>query len=70
MKAGLIMIIRLVRKYCYGKKVFSAMLSPDGIRTLGSLHQSIQMEQSRFGNKIERMNIRRVKPLEEDLDNK
>jgi hypothetical protein len=30
-KAGLIMIIRLVRKYCYGKKVSSAMLSPDGI---------------------------------------
>jgi hypothetical protein len=37
-----------VRKYCYGKKVSSAMLSPDGIRSLGSLHQSIQMEQSRF----------------------
>jgi hypothetical protein len=30
-KAGLIMIIRLVRKYCYVKKVSSAMLSPDGI---------------------------------------
>jgi hypothetical protein len=30
-KAGLIMIIRLVRKYCHRKKVSSAMLSPDGI---------------------------------------
>ncbi len=36
------------RKYCYGKKVSSAMLSPGGIRSLGSLRQSIQMEQSRF----------------------
>jgi hypothetical protein len=42
------MIIRLVRKYCYRKKVSSAKLSPDGIRTLGSLRQSIQIEQSRF----------------------
>jgi hypothetical protein len=30
------------------KKVSSATLSPDGIRNLGSLHQSIQMKQSRF----------------------
>ncbi len=37
-KAELIMIIRLVRKYCSGKKVSSAMLSPDGIRSVGSLH--------------------------------
>jgi hypothetical protein len=42
------------------------MLSPEGNKNLGSLHQSTQMEQSR---KIDRMNIRRVKPLEEDLDN-
>jgi hypothetical protein len=34
----------LVRKYCYGKKVSSAMLSPDGIKSLGSLHQSIQIK--------------------------
>jgi hypothetical protein len=47
-KTELIMIIRMVRKYCYGKKVSSAMLSPDGIRSLGSLRQSIQMDQSRF----------------------
>ncbi len=47
-KAELIMIIKLVRKYCYGKKVFSAMLSLGGIRNLGSLQQSIQMEQSQF----------------------
>jgi hypothetical protein len=36
------------QKYCSRKKVSSAMLSPDGIKNLGSLHQSIQMEQSRF----------------------
>ncbi len=29
--AGLIMITRLVRKYCYVKKVSSTTLSPDGI---------------------------------------
>jgi hypothetical protein len=70
-KAGLIMIIRLVRKYCYGKKVSSANLSPDGIRNLSSLHQSIHMEQSWFNaeTKIEWMNIQRVKPFEEDLGN-
>jgi hypothetical protein len=45
------MIIRLVRKYCYGKKVFCATLSPYGIRSLGSLCQSIQMEQSWFNAK-------------------
>ncbi len=44
----LTMIMKLVRKYGYGKKVSSAMLSPGGIRSLGSLRQSIQMEQSRF----------------------
>ncbi len=47
-KAELTMIIKLVRKYCYGKNVSSTMLSPGGIRSLGSLQQSIQMEQSRF----------------------
>ncbi len=47
-KAELTMIIKLVRKYCYGKKVSSAMLSPGGIRSIGSLPQSIQMKQSRF----------------------
>jgi hypothetical protein len=47
-KAELIMIIKLVRKYCYGKKVSSATLSLGGIRNLGSLHQFIRMEQSRF----------------------
>ncbi len=36
-KAELTMIIKLVRKYCYGKKISSAMLSPGGIRSLGSL---------------------------------
>ncbi len=36
------------RKYCYGSKVSSAMLSPDGIKSLGSLRQSIHMEQPRF----------------------
>ncbi len=71
-KEELTMIIKLVRKYCYGKKVSSAMLSPGGIRNLGSLRQSIQMEQSRFNavKKEERMNIRRVQPFIEDLDNK
>jgi hypothetical protein len=37
MKAELTMIMKLVRKYCYRKKVSSAMLSPGGIRSLGSL---------------------------------
>ena len=72
MKAESTMIMKLVRKYCYGKKVSSAMLSPGGIRSLGSLQLSIQMEQSRFTaeKKVERMNIQRVKPFIEDLDNK
>jgi hypothetical protein len=52
MKAELIMIIKLVKKYCKGKKVSSAMLSPDGIRNLGSLHHSIRMEQSQFNVEI------------------
>ncbi len=43
-----LMIIKVVRKYCYGKKVSSATLSLGGIKNLGSLQQSIQMEQSRF----------------------
>jgi hypothetical protein len=37
-----------VKKYCSGKKVSSATLSPDGIKNLGSLHQFIRMEQSWF----------------------
>ncbi len=45
-KAELTLIMKLVRKYCYGKKVSSAMLDPGGIRSLGSIRQSIQMEQS------------------------
>ncbi len=70
-KAELTMIIKLVRKYCYGKKVSSAMLSPGGIRSLGSLRQvhtngTITVQR---GKKVERMNIRRVKPFMEDLDN-
>ncbi len=70
-KAELTMIKKLVRKYCYGKKVSSAMLSPGGIRSLGSLRQSIQMDQLWFTaeKKVERMNIRRVKPFIEDLGN-
>jgi hypothetical protein len=36
------------QKVLLRKDVSSAMLSPDGIRNLGSLHQSIRMEQSRF----------------------
>ncbi len=55
-KAESTMIIKLVRKYCYGKKVFSAMLSPGGIRSLGSLGQSIQMEQSWFNVEKSRKN--------------
>jgi hypothetical protein len=70
-KADLVMIRKLVRKYCYIRKVYSAMLSPGGIKSLGSLQQSIQMEQSRFNvENVERMNVRRVKPFIEDLDNK
>ncbi len=36
------------QKVLLRKEGISAMLSPDGIRDLGSLHQSIRMEQSRF----------------------
>ncbi len=47
------------------------MLSPGGIRSLGSLCQFIQMEQSRFNAETKyRINIQRVKLSEEDLDNK
>ncbi len=54
-KAELIMIIRLVRKYYNRKKVSSANLSQYGIENLGSLHQSIQMEQSQFNMETNRM---------------
>ncbi len=47
-KAGLIMATKLVRKYLYGTKVYSAKQSPDGRKTPGQLQQSIQMEQSQF----------------------
>ncbi len=71
-KRELIMITKLVKKYCKGKMVFFAMLSPDGTKNLGSLHQSIRMEQSRFNaeKKGDGINIRRVKMFEENLDNK
>ena len=36
------------QKVLLRKMVFPTMLSPDGTKNLGSLHQSIQMEQSRF----------------------
>jgi hypothetical protein len=48
MKAGLIMITKLVRKYLYKTKVYSAKQSPDGRKTPGQLNQSIKMEQSQF----------------------
>jgi hypothetical protein len=50
-KGRIDMITNLVKKYCCGKKVSSAMLSLYGIKDLGSLQQSIQMEQSRFNAK-------------------
>ncbi len=53
-KAELIMIIKLVRKYCYGKMASYAMLSPGGIRNLGSLRLSIEMEQSRLNAETEK----------------
>jgi hypothetical protein len=68
MTAELIMIIKLVRKYCYRKKVSTITLSLGGIRNLGSLQQSIQMEQSWF-NAETKKNIQRVKPFMEDPDN-
>jgi hypothetical protein len=42
------MITKLVKKYCLGKKISSAMLSLYGIKDLGLLQQFIQMEQSQF----------------------
>jgi hypothetical protein len=49
------------------------MLSPDGIRSkkpwlITSVHANGTIMVQR-GNKIDRMNIRRVKPYKEDLDN-
>jgi hypothetical protein len=52
MKAGLIMITKLARKYLYGMKIYSAKHSPYGKKTHGQLRQSIQMEQSQFNAEI------------------
>ena len=69
--AELTMIMKLVRKYCYGKKVSSATLSPGGVRSLGSYDSPYKWNNhGSTQKKVERMNIRRVKPFTEDLDNK
>jgi hypothetical protein len=47
-KAGLIMIIKVVKKYCYGTKVSSTKQSPGIRESLGRLPQSMPMEQSWF----------------------
>ncbi len=60
-KAELIMIIKLVRKYCYRKMVSSTMLSPDGIRSLGSCvspykwnnHGSMRKKIDKIGKGVE-----------------
>jgi len=46
MKNVLIMIIKLAIKYLYGKMVFSAKQSLDGLTNHGPLSQFIRMEQS------------------------
>jgi hypothetical protein len=38
----------LVRKYFYGTMISSAKQNPGISKTLGQLHQSIQIEQSQF----------------------
>ncbi len=48
MKAGLIMIIKLVRKYSQQTTVSFSKQSPGIRKSHGQLHQSIQMEQSQF----------------------
>jgi hypothetical protein len=45
MKAGLIMIAKLVRKYLYGMGVYSAKQNPGGSKTPGQLQQPIPMKQ-------------------------
>jgi hypothetical protein len=52
MKAELIMITKLARKYFYQAKVYSAKHNPCGKKTHGQLRQSIQMEQSQFNAEI------------------
>ncbi len=54
MKAELIMITKLARKYLYGMKVYSAKHSPRGKKTHGQLRQSIQMEISQFNMEIKK----------------
>jgi hypothetical protein len=66
-KAGLIMITKLARKYLYGTKVYSAKHSPYGKNdpwaiTTVHMNGTITVQ---HGNKLERLNIRRVKPFEE-----
>ncbi len=53
-EAELIMITKLVRKYLYGTKVYSAKHSPRGKKTHGQLRQSIQMEISWFNMEIKK----------------
>jgi hypothetical protein len=50
-KAGLIMITKLVGKYLYGMMVYSAKQNPVILKTPGQSRQSIQMEQSWFNAK-------------------
>jgi len=64
------MIIKLAIKYLYGKKVFSAKQSLDGLTnhepwTIVSVHTNGTIRVKR-ANKSERLNIRRVKPFFED----
>ncbi len=42
------MVTKLVEKYLYRTKVYSAKQNPDDTKTPGQLQQSIRMEQSRF----------------------
>ncbi len=65
------MIIRLDRKYLYGKKVSSAKSESIWHRKpwlITIIHTNGTITVQR-GNKLERMNIRRLKPFIEDLDN-
>jgi hypothetical protein len=66
-KEGLIMITKLARIYLYGTKVYYAKHSPYGRKnpwTITTVHMNGTITIQR-GNKLERLNIRKVKPFEE-----
>ncbi len=66
-KAALIMITKLVREYCEGILHNAEYRYQKKPWLIMSVHTNGTITVQR-GNKIDRMNIRRVKLFEEDLD--